>query len=210
MIPILFQNESLVVVDKPSAVLTVPPRDREDFRPCLGRDLQEQMGVQIYPVHRLDFEVSGLVIFAKTAAAHRMAQRWFEEALVDRLYQAVSRPGPQAPVPEWREWRSRLVRGKRRSFVADHGKPSITRARIVSVTADSWHWELLAVTGRPHQLRVEMYNHGHSILGDTLYSGEPGIHANKIALRAVSLVFTRVENPLGLPEVVRASDLQWP
>lgn len=210
MIQIVFKNEFLVVADKPAGVLTVPARDKEDPRSCLGRDLQTQLQSQIYPVHRLDFEVSGLVIFARTPDAHRVAQSWFEETGVDKLYQAASRPGPLRVLEGWHEWRSRLVRGKRRSFVAPHGKASITRARVVSVSPDFWRWELLAVTGRPHQLRVEMFNHGHPILGDVLYSGEPGPAAGRIALRAVSLDFSRLDNRLGLPEVLRVGDLQWP
>ena len=186
------ENDNLIVVDKDHGVLTVPARDREDPRPCLGRDLQNARGQQIYPVHRLDFEVSGLVIFAKNPQAHTLAQRWFEDAEVNKLYLALSRPGRGVAPTEWQDWKSRLVRGKRRTFVAPHGKPSHTRARIREATASVWSWDLLAVTGRPHQLRFEMYNHGHPILGDTLYSGEAGDSANKIALRAVQLDFSKI------------------
>lgn len=209
MISTVFENENLVVADKPAGVLTVPARERADPRACLGRDLQTQLGIQIYPVHRLDFEVSGLVIFAKTTRAHTLAQKWFEETEVDKLYQAISRPGATLPQADWQDWHSRLVRGKRRSFSAPHGKPSHTRARVVAHDQDFWRWELLAVTGRPHQLRVEMYQHGHPILGDTLYSGEPAT-PGKIALRAVSLNFGRISERLGLPETLRVPDLQWP
>lgn len=209
MISAVFENENLFVADKPSAVLTVPARAQDDPRICLGRDLQTQLAIQIFPVHRLDFEVSGLVIFAKNARAHTVAQRWFEEAEVDKLYQAVSRRGTGLPPTDWQDWRSRLVRGKRRSFVAPHGKPSHTRARVVRHDEDTWQWELLAVTGRPHQLRVEMYQHGHPILGDTLYSGEAAT-PGKIALRAVSLNFARIPDRLGLPETLQVPDLHWP
>lgn len=207
----VFENENLIVVDKDHGVLTVPARDREDPRPCLGLELQRVCGEQIYPVHRLDFEVSGLVVFAKNPRAHTVAQKWFEETAVEKLYSALSRRGPGAPFAEWQDWKSRLVRGKRRSFRAEHGKPSHTRARVVDAQEDLWRWELLAVTGRPHQLRVEMYSHGHPILGDTLYSGEAGSSANKIALRAARLDFSKFEERLGLPDTLSVdTHLHWP
>ena len=59
----LFQNEHFVIMDKPAMVLTVPDRHQSD-RPCLGLELQKELKTQIFPVHRLDYEVSGLVLFA--------------------------------------------------------------------------------------------------------------------------------------------------
>ncbi|HMN69804.1 MAG TPA: pseudouridine synthase, partial [Bdellovibrionales bacterium] len=71
---IVFENENLIAVDKPHGWLTTPARSADDPRPCLGRELQAAVGSQVYPVHRLDFEVGGLVLFARTAQAHRVAQ----------------------------------------------------------------------------------------------------------------------------------------
>ncbi len=208
---IAFDNENFVVADKPSGVLSVPARDAQDPRPCLGRELQAQLGAQIFPVHRLDFEVSGLVIFAKTPEAHKLAQRWFENGDVDKTYQALSRPWKSGDAPRsWIDWRSQLVRGKRRAFVAPHGKLAHTRARVIHIEQNLWWWELQAVTGRPHQLRFEMFQHGSPILGDTLYAGEASSTVDKIGLRAVSLNFSRLTERLGLPEELRVPDLQWP
>lgn len=195
---IVFQNENLIAVDKDPLVLTTPARFADDPRPCLGRDLQKFVGRQIYPVHRLDFEVSGLVLFALDADAHRIAQRWFEVASVGKLYHAVA-SRPAAP-SEWTEWRSRLVRGKRRTFEAPHGQPAHTRARSL----DGEAWELQPVTGRPHQLRVEMAKRVAPILGDVLY-GAPARPEPGIALRAVALDFAGVGDRLGLPETLEVT-----
>lgn len=202
---IIFENEHLIAADKPHCVLTTPARDKNDPRRCLGLELQRRAGQQIYPVHRLDFEVSGLVLFAKNPEAHRIAQKWFEAALVVKTYQAVAESG--AGPSEWEEWRSKLVRGKRRSFEAPHGSLAITRARVTDVKRGTW--ELQPVTGRPHQLRVEMAKHRAPICGDTLY-GAKAVERPGIALRAVRLDLTGIAERLGLPDVLEASALMWP
>lgn len=203
---VVFENEHLIVVDKPAGVLTTPARDPADPRRCLGRELQSQLGQQIYPVHRLDFEVSGLVMFTKTADAHRSAQRWFEHAQVAKLYrgQSLGTPAALAAFVDVQEWQSHIVRGKRRSFVAPHGLLARTRARVVDVKAALWHLE--PITGRPHQLRVEMARHGFPLRNDVLY-GAPAEPAQVgISLRAVALGFESIKDRLGLPERLLAPD----
>lgn len=208
----IFNSDHFCAVEKPAEWLTTPSRSQTDPRPCLGRELQRQLGVQIYPVHRLDFEVSGLVLFAKFQEAHRRAQVWFETGVVEKTYHALSRAGHAEPPWEWDEWHCRLVRGKRRAFEAAHGKEARTRARVVTVkdpseaaTFVTWKWELQPLTGRSHQLRYEMARHGYPILGDTLYGADPRTEPG-IALRAVGLDFTQVpaENRLGLPALLRS------
>jgi tRNA pseudouridine32 synthase/23S rRNA pseudouridine746 synthase len=205
---IVCETDHLLVVEKSSGWLTTPARQSDDPRPVLGRELQSRLARQIYPVHRLDFEVSGLTLWAKTPEAHRTAQGWFEHGHIGKLYEAWSRPSGTAPLA-WAEWTSRLVRGKRRSFHAPHGKESRTRARVVA-EGSRWRWELQPMTGRPHQLRVEMAHHGVPILGDTLYGGEAVGAADWIALRAVTLSFAEIPERLGLPERLTLAPLTAP
>lgn len=197
---LLLQNERWVAVDKPALWLTTPARTAEDPRPCLGRKLEAELGVRLFPVHRLDFEVSGIVLFAKDADAHRVMQSWFEHGSIQKTYEAWSAGG--RPVGEWQEWHSKLVRGKRRTFEATHGKESLTRARVVESNSDHARWELMPLTGRPHQLRFEMSKHGSPILGDKLYGGPPWRADESIALRAVKLDLSAIEERLGLPEIL--------
>jgi tRNA pseudouridine32 synthase/23S rRNA pseudouridine746 synthase len=108
---------------------------------------------------------------------------------------------------EWLEWRSRLVRGKRRAFEAAHGKDSLTRARLT--VAARGLWELQPVTGRAHQLRFEMAKNGHPILGDVLYGGPPPADPTQgIALRAIRLEFGAIPGDrLGLPAVIQINSI---
>ncbi len=208
MIPYVFINGNFIAVDKPHGWLTTPARDPADPRPCLGRLLQQQVGQQIYPVHRLDFEVSGLVLFALTSEAHREAQGWFEKSMVQKIYHALSN-GSGGVTQDWQEWKSRLVRGKRRSFEASHGKEALTKARIVSDDHGILLWELMPLTGRPHQLRFEMAKHNFSILGDVLYGGS-AVKAGWIGLRAVKLDFSQVQDRFELPETLQVANLERP
>ncbi|MBC7372210.1 MAG: RNA pseudouridine synthase [Bdellovibrionaceae bacterium] len=217
---ILFENENFVAVDKEAMILTTPSREGEDDdRPCLGRELQKHLGVQIFPVHRLDFEVSGIVMFAKNPKAHSTANSWFEHKKVFKTYHAYTGNQTFAHIPESVEnrrqfftldqgeefvWKSRLLRGKRRTYEHKTGKPSETKANYLSIDAETgWHqWELFPLTGRPHQLRFELSSHGYPIVGDKLYGSDVEFNQPGIALRAVEIDFSRAPqaSSLGLPE----------
>jgi tRNA pseudouridine32 synthase/23S rRNA pseudouridine746 synthase len=194
------ETEAALVVDKPALVLTVPsrlgPRDR---RPCLGRRLEDRLGRRLFPVHRLDFEVSGLVLFAKTPEAHRAASRAFEGRAARKVYEALAEGADRAPaLPAAFRWRSPLVRGKKRSFVARHGKIAVTAATALGrlpaeafcgpgVAGEVLRFRLEPETGRPHQLRVHLAGAGFPIVGDALYGSRLPFHRPGIALRAVEL-----------------------
>lgn len=216
-IDFLFENEHFVAVDKPAAVLTVPGRQgKEDPRPCLANILRTRLAIDLWPVHRLDYEVSGLVVFAKSAKAHRDSNTWFEERLIHKSYEAWS-AGYVADETQSRQplkWKSNLLRGKRRAYESPHGKPSVTRAtwlgqlRWRELDVNSWCLEPL--TGRSHQLRFEMSRHGYPILGDELYgSAADFIAPDTIALRAVELDLSDCSGAkqYGLPERITAPGL---
>jgi tRNA pseudouridine32 synthase/23S rRNA pseudouridine746 synthase len=186
-VQIVYESPHFVAVDKPAGVLTVPGRmGRDDPRPCLGVELERTLG-RLWPVHRLDVEVSGLVLLARDPEAHRAASAWFEGRDVHKHYQALTEARGAAPSSEVLTWRSRLLRGKKRAYDSPHGKEAITRARCVG-KRDAWlAWELEPLTGRPHQLRVHLAGHGFPIAGDVLYGASAPWTAGGIALRAVLL-----------------------
>ena len=209
---VVFENTDLIAVDKPHGWLTTPAREATDPRPCLGREVQTALGRQIFPVHRLDFEVSGVVLFAKTKDAHVQAQKWFEVGTIAKTYQAFSSPfGDLSEWKDWRVWKSRIAKGKKRAFEAPHGKDAETRVRAIEDLEEHWRWELMPLTGRPHQLRFEMYKHGFSILGDVLYGGKE-VQPGWIGLRAVELNFQQIapDDRFGLPPVLTVAPLALP
>jgi len=182
----------------------VPSRlGARDARPCVGLALQEQLGSRLWPVHRLDEEVSGLLVFARSAAAHQRLCAAFEGHLIDKTYQALCEGTVPAdavlgtPV----RWTATLLRGKKRAYPHPAGKLAITDVTLVSVDGGRLRFELRPATGRPHQLRVELSRRGCPILGDALYSAKQPWPGGGIALRAISLGFGRFCDAaeLGLP-----------
>jgi tRNA pseudouridine32 synthase/23S rRNA pseudouridine746 synthase len=213
---IVFENDAWCAVVKPALTLSVPSREgADDGRPCVGLRLEKQLGARLWPVHRLDFEVSGLLLFAKTADAHRVGNDAFETSKVRKTYEALSSDEPVEPdarlhagfetltAPKEGEellWSAPIVRGKRRSFVAVHGKEARTLASW-SAVPDGRFWTLQPLTGRSHQLRVHMALAGFPIRGDALYASRDTFPEG-IALRARRLDFSGVDEKkrLGLPE----------
>lgn len=212
---IVFQNDHFIVVDKAPMILSVPGRMGEgDERPVLGRLLEKDLKMTLYPVHRLDLEVQGLIMFAKTQAAQRAGNQWFEQKIVSKKYSALTPPpasrtySPGVPL----EWKCRLLRGKKRAYESPHGKDSLTKAMLVSVLESGYfHWELSPVTGRSHQLRYELFRHGMPIIGDALYGSTIKFNQEGIALRSFVLDFSQASNreEFSLPEKIITNTLSF-
>jgi 23S rRNA-/tRNA-specific pseudouridylate synthase len=215
-------------------VLTVPGRfGDDDSGPSLGRQLERQLGQRLWPVHRLDREVSGLVLFARSAEAHRLAGGAFEGRRLDKQYQALTEGAALIPFcPASFTWQSLLVRGKKRAFEAPHGKPALTRADALaripaaSPAGVSWlapdspipsppqlvRWRLLPETGRPHQLRVHLARAGFAVVGDELYGAKTKFaQPEAIALRSVRLAFNEADaRALGIPGPIEIPGFEPP
>ncbi len=174
-IPVLYADEALLVLRKPSGLLTVPGRgaDKQD---CLSLRVQQN-----YPdaliVHRLDMATSGLMVMARGIAMQRVLNAAFAGREIDKRYVAVV-TGELPRHAGWQDidlpiavdWPRRPLR----IIDAVQGKPSLTRWRALPAAdgpvASSTRVELEPFTGRSHQLRVHLLALGHPILGDTLYA----------------------------------------
>lgn len=172
-LPILHVDDSLIVVDKPFDLLSVPGRG-EHLQDCVASRVQA-----IYPdaliVHRLDMSTSGLLVLARGAVAQRTLSIAFAERRVAKRYQAVvaGRPVQDAgsiDLPLRCDWPNRPRQ------MVDHelGKASLTHWRALGpwsgAEIEATRVELEPVTGRSHQLRVHLLALGHPILGDNLYA----------------------------------------
>ena len=219
---ILFQNEDFIAAFKPANCLSTPPRfPDQDSRPVLGRELEKIFNLKVYPIHRLDFEVCGLILYALNENAHSIASQVFEKRMVNKTYNAFSALPltPQDLDPnqqvKWDEilkiddiqegsqfnWECRLLRGKKRSYLHETGKKAVTFARVEKILPDSLLWTLKPQTGRAHQLRFELFRHGCPIVGDRLYANKMKFANEGIALQSVSLIFQSAELlKMGLPE----------
>jgi len=192
-IELLYADADLLVLNKPSGLLSVPGRgaDKQD---CLSARVQ-----RIYPdaliVHRLDMATSGLLLMARGLNAQRALSRAFAERAVRKRYQAVvagivrvnqQNEWGEIDLPIALDWPNRPLR----IIDASQGKPSITRWRVMQtdVERNLSRLELEPVTGRSHQLRVHLRAIGHPILGDALYASvEVQARAGRLLLHACAL-----------------------
>jgi tRNA pseudouridine32 synthase/23S rRNA pseudouridine746 synthase len=205
---LLHADDSLLVLDKPAGLLSVPGRG-EDKQDCLSARVQAAFADALI-VHRLDQATSGLMLMARGAAMQRALSRSFETREVGKRYVAVvsghlpASDDADHPVgwglidlPIIVDWPSRPLR----IIDTERGKPSQTRWRVLShdVAANTTRVELEPVTGRSHQLRVHLKALGHPILGDAMYAPE-AIHAAapRLLLHAAALQFTHPASGLAM------------
>ncbi len=187
---IIYQDELLIAVNKPSGLLSVPGRgvDKQD---CMITRIQQHFADAL-TVHRLDMETSGILLFARNKSVHRLLSRAFQEREVEKQYTAViagaleSEAG-EVDLPLICDWPNR----PRQKVDHSVGKPSLTRYQHLSYDAalDATRVTLSPVTGRSHQLRVHMLSLGHPILGDPLYAPpEVKAKASRLQLHANNMV----------------------
>lgn len=197
---LLHADESLLVLDKPAGLLSVPGRG-EDKQDCLSARVQAAFPDALI-VHRLDQATSGLMLMARGAAMQRALSRSFETREVGKRYVAVvSRHLPEPSdadntagwglidLPIIVDWPNRPLR----IIDAERGKPSQTRWRVLAhdAAANTTRVELEPVTGRSHQLRVHLKALGHPILGDAMYApAAVQAAAPRLLLHACALQFT--------------------
>ncbi|MDP3420796.1 MAG: RluA family pseudouridine synthase [Thiobacillus sp.] len=193
-IHLLYEDDTLLVVDKPSGLLAVPGRgaDKQD---CLAARVQARYADALI-VHRLDMATSGLMVMARGPAAQRVLSMTFAAREVTKRYVAVVAGRLDTPAEDWDvidlpiivDWPNRPLR------IVDHqsGKPSLTRWRVLGYDASGLNTrvELEPITGRSHQLRVHLRALGHPILGDALYApSSVQALSGRLLLHAQSLRF---------------------
>jgi RluA family pseudouridine synthase len=187
-IEIIYQDASVLVVNKPAG-LPVLPDGWEKDSPYLVKQLEAEYS-KVWVVHRLDKITSGVMVFARTAAAHRALNMQFEKHAAQKTYQAIVNGNPK-----WDEHTAkhplRVNVGHSHRTVVDHskGKPSETHFRVLQRYQSHGLIEAEPRTGRTHQIRVHLYALGHPILADILYSApatdliaRPALHASTLAL----------------------------
>jgi RluA family pseudouridine synthase len=190
---IIYEDEYLLVVDKPAG-LPVLPDGWEKDAPYLLKTLEEEYG-KIWIVHRLDKITSGVMVFARDAETHRTLNIQFEERHAEKVYHAIVEG-----IPQWNEKIAKHplrinVGHKHRTGVSDkYGKPSETRFKVIKRYQEATLIEARPVTGRTHQIRVHAYALGHPLLGDILYGASETHLIARPALHAHSLTFTHPQS----------------
>jgi 23S rRNA pseudouridine955/2504/2580 synthase/23S rRNA pseudouridine1911/1915/1917 synthase len=168
---LVFENGDFIALNKPAGLLSIP--DREGKEISLRILLQEKYG-QIFTVHRLDRDTSGIIVFAKNEETHKHLSRQFEERLTEKIYAGLVIGSPpdkkgtiNRPIAE-----NTVKRGV--MIIHQRGKESITDYEVLE-DFGIYSWLRFRIhTGRTHQIRVHMKEKGHPIVCDELYGdGKP-------------------------------------
>ena len=195
-IKILFEDDAVVVVDKPAGLLTIATeteRERTLYAALRARANAKKPPQKIFIVHRLDREASGLLVFAKTIEAKEKLQEQFKSHSAGRRYVAVVEG---------------QVKGEDfsiRSYLAENaafrvystrktgdGKLAITHVRVVKRNPKTTRVQVRLETGRKHQIRVHLAERGHPIVGDKAY----GSRSNPIRRLALHGDYLSFRHPL--------------
>ncbi|WP_293746450.1 RluA family pseudouridine synthase [uncultured Acinetobacter sp.] len=187
---IMYEDEDLVVVNKPAGLLSVMGRLPEHQDSAYLRVLAQYPSAKV--THRLDMATSGLLMFAKHRDAEVAISKMFQARTVKKYYVALVQGQIQqdgsVEVPLITDWENR----PRQMVHFELGKPAKTLFQSIEydVTTDQSRVRLEPVTGRSHQLRVHMMHIGHPIMGDKLYHPEPAqFDLKRMALHAAYLAF---------------------
>ena len=185
---ILYQDEAIVVANKPSGLLSVPGKAVAHQDSLISRVQR------VYPtasvVHRLDMATSGIMIMAMNKDSNRYLSNQFATRQTQKRYFArvkgkITQPGGMIDLPLICDWPNRPKQ------MVDHerGKSSLTYYTVIKRSDTETLVALKPVTGRSHQLRVHMLALGHPILGDRLYADEQGkAMAPRLQLHAQTLI----------------------
>ncbi|GEM75963.1 bifunctional tRNA pseudouridine(32) synthase/23S rRNA pseudouridine(746) synthase RluA [Vibrio sagamiensis] len=193
-IDIVFEDDQLLAVNKPSGLLSVPGRLAEHYDSMWSRLQERYPDIQV--VHRLDMSTSGLMILAKNKQAESALKKQFQFRLTHKIYYArvwghVDQEEGEIDLPLICDWPNR----PRQKVCFEDGKPSKTLFQVVnheqhSDGSKTTVVRLLPITGRSHQLRVHMQALGYPIVGDEFYATEEArSFSERLELHASELSF---------------------
>lgn len=199
---ILFEDDLVVVVDKPAGLLTVPLPDRgaasvhDHLREHLRRWRR-----QPFVVHRIDRDTSGLVLFAKTVQAQQALKDQFRRREPERVYLAVVYGHPSPAAGTWRDvlvWDDALLIQKQTHPADPRGSEAVCAYRVVESFARASLVEVRLHTGKRNQIRIQARLRGHTLVGERRYVYGPEairpIEFPRQALHAHRLVFAHPED----------------
>lgn len=191
-LPIIFENDELIVINKPSGLLSIASdteKSRTAYRMVTDYLQQKDRHSRVFVVHRLDEDTSGVLVFAKNPKIRDLLQKQWSDIVLSRGYFAIVDGKMEKKTDTFIDYLKEnslnlvYITKDRKS-----GKKSITK---YSVLKENKNYSLLDVhidTGRKNQIRVQLGERGHHIIGDDKY-GEPSNPISRLGLHAYELIF---------------------
>ena len=188
-INILYQDCHLVVIEKPAGLLSVASHyEKQKTAHSFLKEIHKPLPV--YPVHRIDRETSGVMIFALTEEARDNLKDLFECHEIKRQYEAIVEGHLE---PSKGHWKSYLYEDKNYTVHSvdepERGKKAITHFEVISIRKKTSHVTFTLETGRKNQIRVHCQDAGYPVLGDKKY-GPCSISCKRLCLHATLLELT--------------------
>jgi RluA family pseudouridine synthase len=196
---IIFEDESLVVVNKPAGLLSVP-LERKSEAPSVYEQIEDHFRPRgkrrPFVVHRIDQDTSGLVVFAKDARAQSQLKAQFKRREPTRIYLAVVYGHPDPAQGRWRDhlvWDEKALIQKETHPRDPNGQDAISDYRVLETFRDTSLIEVQLMTGRRNQIRIQARLRGHTLVGEKRYTYGPDalrtIQFERHALHAWKLGF---------------------
>lgn len=190
---IVFQHPDFVVIDKPAGLLSVPERFTDET--SAKKLLRDQFG-EIYAVHRLDKDTSGLMIFAKNKDSHKIFNQLFEERKITKRYHALVLGSPIQSSDTIDQPILRLP-GKNEVVIDKKGQAAQSVYRVLESFQSYALLEVDLLTGRTHQIRVHLRSIGHPLIVDPTYGVKTELLVSEIkGQRRFNLAKEASERPI--------------
>ncbi|MFH1398002.1 MAG: RNA pseudouridine synthase [Candidatus Omnitrophota bacterium] len=184
-IPVVYEDEWLLIVDKPPGLLTIPTpkKDSRTLTSILNEEMKKKGGVfNLHPCHRLDKETSGLIIYAKGKSAQQKMMGLFHQRKVDKVYIAFVQ--------------GNLARDEGEIKNRIEGKNALTRYKVCQRKKDFSVVEIRPLTGRTNQIRIHFKQIGYPIVGDDkfVFRKDFALRSKHLCLQAKALRFSHPVN----------------
>jgi 23S rRNA pseudouridine1911/1915/1917 synthase len=182
-LPIVYEDDALVVLNKPAGLLAVPlPLRRRENARSVFDELKEYFRRRgrrrPFVVHRIDRDTSGLVVFAKSAVAQEQLKGQFKRHAPERVYLAIVYGHPSPPTGTWRDrlvWDDKALIQKETHPRDPRGKDAVSHYTVVEKLAGASLIEVKLVTGRRNQIRIQARLRGHTLVGEQRYTYGPEV-----------------------------------
>lgn len=195
---ILYEDENMLVVNKPSGMLTHPTL--QECSGTLVNALLYKYGNNLSDIngefrrgiiHRLDRNTSGLLMVAKNNAAHEILAEEIKSHTIEKKYHAIVNGNYKEDYEEINLPIGRHPKITHKMAVVENGKESCTIVKVLERFKDATYLELTLITGRTHQIRVHLSHKKHPVYNDTLYGGTGKVKTQEQVLQSFYLKFTK-------------------